>query len=189
MKKLLFITIVLTSPLLTRAQERLSKAYIGAILHDFKSPGASILYSFGINKYLGVGPGFDVSNYETDGAGSQKLKSTVASIYADVRGRYSVGKIEPFAFVQGGYPSYKQEGQFITNTPTAQPITRKGKYFYGGGVGVNFKIGQVGVFASYAQRIYQFKYDPSNVNVNGRPLKDMVDNSASAGIITAGITF
>jgi|ERR1044072_2387082 hypothetical protein len=189
MKKLLFLFILSTSSLLTNAQERLSKAFIGAILHDFKSPGAGMVYSFGLNKYLGVGPGIDVSNYEIKSERDKGLKSVVASVYADVRAHIQVRNVQPFAAIQAGYPFYEQKGQFQNITPTYDGITRKGKFLYGGGVGIAHKKGKVGIFVSYIQRFYLFKYDPSNANINGRELKDVVDNSASVGVITAGITF
>lgn len=187
MKKLILFTL-LCLPMIVNAQ-RLSRAYLGAQLHDFKSPGGSFVYSFAINQYVGIGPGLDAGSYKTETVRGDEVSSGIMSFYGDVRGRYDVGNFAPFAYGQGGYFVYNQKGQFLDQTATYMDIERKGKFFYGGGVGVSYKKGLVGVFVSYTQRIYNFKYSPDEANINGRPLKDLVDNSASVGIITAGIIF
>lgn len=187
MKKLLLF-ILMCAPGVVSAQ-RMSRAYLGAQLHDFKTPGGSFVYSFAVNKYLGIGPGLDAGSYEAKTATAKEVTTGVISFYGDIRGKIEVGNLMPFVYAQGGYFKYQQDGQFVNQTATYTDITSKGRYFYGGGIGVAFKKGLVGVFVSYTQRLYHFKYEPEDANINGRPIKSLVDNNDSIGILTAGVIF
>src|SRR5687767_12193875 len=155
MKKLLTI-IFLLSPLLVPAQEkeRHSRAYFGVMLHDMEQHqlGLSLVNSFGINQYLGVGAGVDITSYK-DGL--------MVPVYADVRVKYPVNDFAPYALGQFGFQLYNQDiplGTSVTGTPAKTKA--KGKYFYGAGLGASYKRGKVGFFIQYIQRGYHFKYTP-----------------------------
>lgn len=177
MKKLLLSLVML--PLLATAQykERHSRAYIGLMLHDFNEPGISLVNSFGINQYLGIGAGADLTRFEGE---------TMVPVYADLRVKYPVNAFAPFAFGQFGYQLYNGKTNFGEDISPALPESKmRGKYFYGGGIGVSYKAGKVGFFLSYTQRAYSFKYD--EVMVNGRVIRP--DDPISAGVITLGMVF
>ena len=177
MKKLLLLSI-LCLPLFVNAQERLSRAYVGLQLHDSEI-GGSLMNSFGINQYLGVGAGVDVTSYNS---------SLLVPVYADVRIKYPINNIAPFIFGQGGKPLYKKDDAVTFTDMTGGAIKAKetGSYFFGGGAGISFKPSKVGFFASYTYRSYKFKYD-----ISGGSLPMGVEDNYTKGIsvITAGLVF
>lgn len=175
MKRIIFLLLLAPLPLL--AQEKLSNAYLGAILHDFDQPGLSLINSFGISPYLGLGAGVDVTSYKS---------GLMVPIYFDARGKIPVNTWTTFINGQFGKPLYNHEMGLGSFTPTGEiKVKAKGQYFYGAGIGVSYKRSKVGVFISYTQRFYQFKYD--DLNVNGRDIAP--DKSKSIGMLTAGLVF
>jgi len=174
MKRLLLFTL-LCLPAVVNAQ-RLSRAYVGAILHDSEL-GASLTNSFGINKYLGIGAGVDVTSFDS------KL---IVPVYLDVRGRYMINNIEPMIFGQFGFPLYNKDFGYVDETGGSRKTEIRGKMFYGGGAGVAYKPGKIGVFASYTYRQYKFKY-ADQPTINGRDLFESPEKGVSA--ITVGLVF
>jgi hypothetical protein len=177
MKRLLLLVLMFPSLAIAQTKERHSRAYIGAILHDFDQPGISLVNSFGINQYLGIGAGADLTRFKGE---------TMVPLYGDIRIKYPVNAFAPFAFGQFGYQLYNGKtrlGQDVTAVPMDSKM--KGKYFYGGGLGVSYKANKVGFFLSYTQRAYSFKYD--KFDINGRDVTP--DNPKSAGILTLGLIF
>lgn len=175
MKKLIII-LFLGTPFSICAQ-KLSNAYIGAMLHDLDQPGLSLVNSFGVSPYLGLGAGVDITSYKS---------GLMVPIYFDMRGKIPVNNWTPFINGQFGKPLYNHEMGLGSFTPTGElKIKTKGQYFYGAGIGVFYKRSKVGVFISYTQRFYQFKYD--DLNVNGRDIEP--DKSKSIGMLTAGLVF
>jgi len=175
MKKLIII-LFLAIPFSICAQ-KLSNAYIGAMLHDLDQPGISLVNSFGVSPYLGLGAGVDITSYKS---------GLMVPIYFDVRGKIPVNNWTPFINGQFGKPLYNHEVDLEANSPTGDfKAKAKGQYFYGAGGGVSYKHNKVGVFLSYTQRFYQFKYD--DINVNGQQMNP--DKNKSMGIITAGLVF
>ncbi len=175
-KIILFIFLFL--PGLINAQERLSRAYVGVALHDSEI-GGSLVNSFGINQYLGVGVGVDFTSYA-----SQLL----VPLYADVRVKYPINNLSPFVFGQGGKPLYKKEDAITFTDMGAAAIQAKetGSVFFGGGAGISYKLSKVGVFLSYTYRSYKFSYD-----ISGGNFPAGIEDSYTKGIsvITAGLIF
>lgn len=176
MKKLLFLLLIIPATL--KAQnERLSRAYIAAIFHDFDNPGISLINSFGINQYLGIGAGADLTKYKGE---------VLVPIYADVRLKYPINSFAPFVFGQAGYPLFNGTTNLAEGTPGIDLKSKmKGRYFFGSGVGLSYKTEKVGIFLSYTQRAYSFDYD--EVDINGRTIKP--DDPKSVGILTLGLIF
>ena len=177
MKKLILIIILF--PLITIAQEkeRYSRAYLGLMLHDMEQPGISLVNSFGVNQYIGIGAGVDITSYK-DGL--------MVPVYADLRVKYPIHDFAPYAFGQLGFQLYNNDVPLGINMTGVPATTKaKGKYFYGGGIGASYKLGKVGVFLQYTQRAYHFKYTP--VDINGRSITP--DNPDNVGILTAGLVF
>jgi hypothetical protein len=156
--------------------QRLSRAYIGAVLHD-NEIGLSLTNSFGINQYLGLGAGVDVTSYK-----SQLL----VPFYADVRIKYPVNSLAPFIFGQGGKQLYNKDISYQDITGAAGKTKIIGKYFFGAGIGISYMPSKVGFFASYTQRWYKFKYKDEPM-INGHPILE--DPNKSLGAITAGLIF
>lgn len=173
MKKLILL-IAISIPSLLNAQ-RLSRAYVGLMLHD-NEIGGSITNSFGINQYLGIGAGVDITSYNSE---------LMVPFYLDVRVKYPVNNIAPFMFGQFGKQLYTKDIKYIDVAESGKTKVT-GKLFYGTGVGVSYKPGKVGFFASYTQRWYQFSYK-DNPTINGRPLLEDPDKSLS--VISAGLVF
>lgn len=186
----LIIILFISIPFVLKSQPlRHSRAYIGAILHDSKV-GGSLILSYGINQYIGVGAGVDITTYVNKGYSSSNTKSKLfAPFYADLRFKYPLPFIEPFVFGQFGKPGYNEHvATFtdITGRPTYE-LYQNGKYFYGIGLGASSNKGKVGVFASATYRMYNFKYSPDNIDINGRPIPD--PDSKEMVVITAGLVF
>jgi hypothetical protein len=186
MKKL--ITIILTlSPLLAPAQEkeRHSRAYLGVMLHDMNQQniGISLVNSFGVNQYIGLGAGVDLTGYKN---------TLMVPVYLDLRIKYPIKQLAPFVFGQFGKPLYsnKEDDGINWTDVTGNPLSEDhqkvhGKYFYGGGIGLAYKKSKVGAFITYTQRSYHFfskKFD-----INGRTISPKYGRSA--GILTAGLVF
>lgn len=177
MKKLLFLSI-LCAPLIVDAQERLSRAYIGAMVHDGEL-GGSLTNSFGINEFFGIGAGVDVTSYNSD---------LLVPVYLDVRLKYPVNNFAPFFFGQGGKPLYKKEDaiSFTDMTGAAVKAKETGNIFFGGGAGVSYKLAKVGIFLSYTYRSYKFNYTISR----GEWPSGMEDSyTKGVSIINAGLVF
>jgi len=145
-----------------------------------------MILSYGLNKYLGIGAGVELTSYRPSNTDDAKF---FAPFYADVRFKYPVKYIEPFVFGQFGKHSYESNlGTYTdqTGAPTLK-LREQGKYFYGAGLGISSKHSKkVGAFASATYRLYKFQYDPNKVDFNGRIL---VDREQSMLIISAGLVF
>lgn len=174
MRKLAILLIMLL-PTISHGQQRLSRAYVGLMMHD-NEIGGSITNSFGINQYFGVGAGVDISSYESE---------LMVPFYLDLRIKYPINNIAPFAFGQFGKQLYTKDIKYIDVAESGKTKVT-GKLFYGTGVGISYKPGKVGFFASYTQRWYQFSYK-DNPTINGRPLLEDPDKSLS--VISAGLVF
>lgn len=150
MKKIILIFIILL-PLHAQSQGlKYSRAYLGAILQDGK-PGGSLILSYGINKYLGLGAGVDLLSYKVEG---EKENKFFAPFYADIRIKYPVNNIEPFVLGQFGKPAYENELKgYRDMTLEAIDLKLTGKHFFGVGGGMMFKQPQhLGVFVSAVYR-------------------------------------
>lgn len=189
MKKIILILIIL-QPLFVRSQSlKNSRAYLGAILHDGR-PGASLILSYGVNKYLGVGAGVDITTYLNKGYSSNNKESKLfGPFYADVRAKYPLSFVEPFLFGQFGKPAYNEHVATFTdiNGSPSYQLYQNGAYFYGFGLGASVKSGKGGVFASATYRSYKFKYSPDNMDINGRPIPD--PDNKQVLVISAGLVF
>lgn len=174
MKKITLF-ILLSLPGFVNAQ-RLSKAYIGPMLHDSEI-GFSLINSFGISQYFGVGAGVEITKLEG---------KVLGPVFMDVRGKYPIKDISPMVFGQFGFPLYSNDFNYVDETGAAKNTSINGKYFYGGGVGVSYQPGKFGFFVSYTYRDYKLKYK-DEPTINGRAFLD--DPSNSASIITAGLVF
>lgn len=174
MKKLILL-VVICLPSILNAQ-RLSRAYVGLMLHD-NEIGGSLMNSFGINQYLGIGAGVDITSYESE---------LMVPFYLDVRVKYPINNLAPFAFGQFGKQLFTKDLKYVDETGSAKDTKINGKLFYGAGAGISFKPGNIGFFVSYTQRWYQFNYKDSPT-INGRPL--LADPDKSLSIITAGLVF
>lgn len=191
MKKLiLFLLIYVTGTTLANAQKlKYSRAYLGAIIHDGR-PGGSLILSYGLNKYLGIGAGVDITTYINKGYSSNNKEARLfGPFYGDLRLKYPLAFAEPFLFGQFGKPVYNEHvATFtdITGAPTYQ-LYQNGKYFYGFGLGASVKRGKVGVFASATYRSYAFRYSPDNADINGRPIPG--PDNKEVLVISAGLVF
>lgn len=165
MKKLLLLLIL--SPFLANGQGlKNSRAYLGAVLQDGK-PGGSLILSYGINNYLGIGAGVDLLSYKPEG---QKEGKFFAPFYVDLRIKYPVNNIEPFVLGQFGKPAYENElkGGYWDMTLGARDLKLTGKHFFGVGGGIMVRQPQhLGVFVSAVYRKYYFNYDPNHFVING----------------------
>lgn len=179
MKKLLLL-IVLCTPVITNAQKmKYSRAYLGALLHDGKI-GGSLILSYGIGKYIGIGAGVDLTSYKA----SDKLDSKFfAPFYGDLRVKYPARGIEPFVIGQFGKPSFTQT--IVKSSPTSpRQLDVTGDYFYGVGFGVSsLRKAKPNVFMSATYRKYYFSYSPSNYSAN------YVDYSKEMLVLSAGLVF
>lgn len=180
MKKLVLLALILFPSLVSaQEKERHSRAYLGIMLHDMERHqlGLSLVNSFGVNQYLGIGAGVDITSYK-DGL--------MVPVYADVRVKYPVNDFAPYALGQFGFQLYNNDVPLGLNMTGVPANTKaKGKYFYGVGIGASYKRGKVGFFLQYIQRGYHFKYTP--VDINGRSITP--ENPDNIGILTAGLVF
>lgn len=178
MKKLLLLIVLLPVLAIAQTKERHSRAYIGLMLHDFSEPGISLVNSFGINQYLGIGAGVDVTRVDGE---------MLVPVYGDVRVKYPVNNLAPFVVLQGGYPLYNKSDDAGFTDVTGRPIKTKtkGQYFVGGGIGLSYKKGKVGFYFSYIQRAYYYNY--TKMDINGRDITP--DNPTNAGVVTLGLIF
>lgn len=189
MKKLIFLVLI-NIPIIVSAQVlKYSRAYLGAIIHDGR-PGGSLILSYGINRYLGVGAGVDITTYVNKSYNSNNKESKLfGPFYADLRAKYPLGFAEPFLFGQFGKPAYNEHVATFTDVTGAPryQLYQNGNYFYGFGLGASVKRGKVGLFASATYRSYKFKYSPDNVDINGRPIPD--PDNKEVLVISAGLVF
>lgn len=179
MRKLILLLFIL-SPLIVAAQGlKNSRAYMGALLHDGKF-GGSLILSYGLGKYLGVGAGVDLTSYEA----SNKLGSKFfAPFYGDLRVKYPGRVVEPFIMGQVGKPSFTQTIIKSTSTSPRQ-LDVTGDYFYGVGFGVSsLRKAKPNVFMSATYRKYYFSYSPSNYSAN------YIDYSKEMLVLSAGLVF
>src|SRR3954465_6382475 len=100
MKRIILLPFVLI-PLLIIAQEkeRYSRAYIGLMLHDNDQPCITLVNSFGINQYIGLGAGVDITSYK---------KGLMVPAYADLRIKFPVKDFAPYLIGQFGKPLYNR---------------------------------------------------------------------------------
>ncbi len=135
MKKLLLLLVIIPTFAIGQTKERLSRAYIGALLHDFDAPGISLVNNFGINRYLGIGAGIDLTKHDGE---------MLVPVYGDVRVKYPVNNLAPFVVLQGGYPLYNKSDKAGYTDVTGFPVKTKtmGRYFVGGGAGLSYKKGE-----------------------------------------------
>lgn len=183
----LIIILFISIPFVLKSQPlRHSRAYVGAALQDGR-PGGSLVLSYGVSQYLGVGAGIDLLSYKLDGQSGSKF---FAPFYVDLRIKYPVNKIEPFIMGQFGKPAYENEIKGYRDE-VFEPIDVKltGKYFVGCGGGIAIKQSRrLGVFVSVAYRKYYFNHDPDHFDINGRVYTFDAFNKGTA-IVTAGLVF
>jgi len=169
------------------AQSKLkySRAYLGGILQEGRF-GGSLLLSYGVNPYFGIGAGVDITTYRR--SNNEKAKF-FAPFYADIRIRYPIKFAEPFLYGQFGKQAYESSlvnYTDITGVPTFQ-MRERGQYFYGAGLGVSSKPGgHLGVFVSCTYRLYKFRFDPHKPDINGRIIEDRIQSML---VISAGLMF
>lgn len=182
MKKLLLIVAICLPSLLNAQTLKNSRAYLGAILHDGRFGGSMIL-SYGLGKYLGIGAGVDLTSYR---AASSEDAKFFAPFYADLRFKYPRKGIEPFIYGQFGKPSFTQT--IIKSTPTnPRSLSVTGDYFFGAGIGISsHREKKPNVFMTCTLRNYFFSYDPQNYIRNGVALENYDVNML---IISAGLVF
>ncbi len=183
MKKIILLTCILF-PLFISAQEKEkhSRAYVGLMLHDTDQPGISLVNSFGINQYIGLGAGVDITSYK---------KGLMVPAYADLRIKCPIKAFAPYLIGQFGKPLYSRTegtGVFTTDINGGNRkeimVKRTGNILYGGGIGISYKPGKIGCYLSYIQRAY--KINGSSV-VNGTEIKS--SDNKSIGILAAGLVF
>jgi hypothetical protein len=182
MKKLIVLLIIL-SPFFAKSQGlKYSRAYLGAILHDGRFGGSMIL-SYGLGKYLGIGAGVDLTSYKASSSQDAKF---FAPFYGDLRFKYPTKGIEPFIYGQFGKPSFSQT--IIKPTPTnPRSLGVTGDYFFGAGLGISsHREKKPNVFMACTLRNYYFSYDPQNYVRNGVTLTNYNVNML---IISAGLVF
>jgi hypothetical protein len=182
MKKLTLLVLICLPGIVNAQKLKYSRAYLAAILHDGKLGGSMIL-SYGLGKYLGIGAGVDLTSYSSSNSEDPKF---FAPFYADLRFKYPIKGIEPFLFGQFGKPSFSQTIIHSTST-NPRALSAVGHYFYGTGIGISSHIEKrPNVFVSCTFRNYFFKYDPENYIRNGIPLKAYDVNLL---VISAGLVF
>lgn len=170
-------TIMTIFPLIVYCQEdKHSNAYLSVMMHDVE-PGLSVVNSWGIGKYLGVGAGVDVTGYNSE---------LFVPFYADVRLKYPINRSIPFLIGQFGKPLYQKKDAISYLTADQQTISvdEVGRYFFSGGAGFHFRISKIGVFISYIYRHVEFRNKPN------RPLGPSVYPDFSKGfhLINLGVT-
>lgn len=175
MKKVIFYLFLLSTGI-TKAQntQKLSNAYLGIMLHDGNSLGGSFAVSLGINQFIGLGAGVDVTT---------KDKSILAPVYADLRVKYPFSIVKPYIVGQIGIPVYSNSNPTEFTDITGAPVpglTQKGKIFYGGGLGAFYKVSKVGVFIQGVFRAYKYQLkdkDGQDANVNGKSIPPIKENN------------
>lgn len=179
MKKLILLIAICLPGILNAQKLKYSRAYVGALLHDGKL-GGSLILSYGLGKYIGIGAGVDLTSYRA----SNKLDTKFfAPFYGDLRLKYPAKGIEPFVMSQFGKPSFTQTIIRSTSTSPRQ-LDVTGDYFYGIGFGVSsLRKAKPNVFMSATYRKYYFSYSPSNYNAN------YVDYSKEMLVLSAGLVF
>lgn len=188
MKKLIFIVVIALPGIIKAQSLKDSRAYVGALLQDSHF-GGTVVLSYGINQYLGIGAGADITSFEKQPYATSIDKSTgiMVPVYLDLRLKISTPVVEPFVFGQFGKPLYSQSlGKFtdITGEPTVE-LKQNGKYFYGVGAGISSFKKRIGFFAAVAYRMYAFKY--TDVDINGRAVPKPDDKGTV--MISAGLVF
>jgi hypothetical protein len=182
MKKLLLFTLLCLPAVVNAQRLKNSRAYVGAVLQDGRF-GGSLILSYGINPYIGIGAGVDVLSYRRESGEDAKF---FAPFYADLRLKYPGKGIEPFVYGQFGKHAYENKKVFYSGI--SQTIQERGKYFYGAGGGVAIKRnGAVGGFISVTYRDYRFNASPDYVFVNGSKID--FDRSQGFVMFSAGIVF
>jgi hypothetical protein len=186
MKRIILFTLLCLPAIVNAQALKNSRAYLGAVMQEGRFGGSMIL-SYGINQFLGIGAGVDLLSYRRK---SGEDPSFFAPFYADLRLKYPVKGVEPTVFGQFGKPSYESKlGTFmdVTGVPLYE-LREKGKYFYGVGIGIGSRPTRpkVGVFASATYRFYQFQFSPSKPDINGRTIQD---RSQEMLVISAGLVF
>lgn len=182
MKKLILLCI-LCAPIIVNAQGiRHSRAYLGGVLQEGRF-GGSLLLSYGINPYIGIGAGVDLLSYRRSSGEDAKF---FAPFYADLRVKYPAKGVEPFVCGQFGKPAYDNKKVFYSGY--GGTIQENGKYFYGIGGGLALKRGgSPGAFVSVVYRNYNFNATPDDIMVNGAKIS--ADRTEGVVVFTAGIVF
>lgn len=176
MKKMLLLLLIIPILSIAQTKERLSRAYLGVMLHNFDYPGISLVNSFGINRYLGVGAGVDFTKFKDE---------VMAPVYIDTRINVPINRITPFATIQLGYQLYNGSVPWGGATGLQTKAKMRGKYFYGAGAGLGFNAAKIGFYLSYTQRAYYFKYD--KMEINGRDFTP--ENPENVGVLGLGMIF
>lgn len=177
MKKLLLLSLLFPSLVLAQSKTNKGTAYVGLMIHEDQI-GGSVLLSYSPIPYIGIGAGVDITSYDEE---------LMVPFYADIQGRYPVGKFVPFVNGQFGKQIYRKKDAVRYNDIGGNPIAgddQIGQYFYGVGGGTSFRISKVGVFVRYTYRDYKFKME--GTTPENRPYK-LITNQA-ANVITFGIT-
>lgn len=114
---------------MSQGKLKYSRVYLGGILQEGRL-GGSLLLSYGINPYLGIGAGIDLTTYRRSNNEKEKFFS---SSYADTRIKYPMKFVEPFLYGQFGKQAYKTNLFNFTDITGALAIQmrERGQYFYG----------------------------------------------------------
>ncbi|MCW3466516.1 hypothetical protein [Chitinophaga nivalis] len=177
-KKLLLLLLPFSFPLLVKSQidKRLSRAYVGIMAHQ-GTFGGSVVNSFGVNRYFGVGAGVDITSFE---------KKVLVPFYADVRGRIQFNNFEPYIVGQFGKQLYTKD---LPELRRGEKYNTTGKYFYGAGAGIAYKPGKIGYYISYIYRSYKYKSYSLGTSINGVIGYQEKDLNEGASVLSAGLIF
>lgn len=91
MKYILFALLVFSLPALAQKQKH-SNAYISLMMHETE-PGVSLVNSWGIGRFIGLGAGIDVTGYNSE---------IFVPAYFDLRLKHAFGKSIPFLVLPCG---------------------------------------------------------------------------------------
>lgn len=175
MKYILFALLVFSLPALAQKQKH-SNAYISLMMHETE-PGVSLVNSWGIGRFIGLGAGIDVTGYNSE---------IFVPAYFDLRLKHAFGKSIPFLVGQFGKHLYRKANVMTYTDQNGQPnpVDEIGRYFFSGGAGFHFKIGKVGIFTSYMYRHAEFR------NKANRPIEPGVYPDFSKGfhVVNLGVT-
>lgn len=176
MRYLPFVLLLISLPAVAQKQKH-SNAYLSIMMHDTE-PGLSVVNSWGIGKYIGIGAGVDITGYNSE---------LFIPVYLDLRLTYPIQeRYIPFILGQFGKHLYQKKDAISYLTADQQRISvdEIGRYFFSGGAGFHFKIGKVGIFASYMYRHAEFR------NKANRPIEPDVYPDFSKGfhVVNLGVT-
>lgn len=158
-------------------RENFSNAYLGAMLHNSQA-GISLVNSFGITRYTGLGAGVDLTSF---------CNSVMVPVYFDARLKYPIGRFIPYALGQFGKPLYEKNDalSFRNENGSLNPVKINGRHFFGTGAGFQYRARKVWLFASYIRRQYQLQYEGKN----SLPHSFDTEFNSGTNIFMVGFTF